>query len=224
MLGFGALGQYALGEAPEDDVFLALVADSGAFTWSGQSAGLSAVRSLSAGAASFTVTGQDAGLRVARAPLSAGSASFTWNGQSASVLYGYGAGSASFTWNGQSASVLYGYVLHASPHPSATGGSHFLFAPLGGIGLGAAEDDSETATTFVWQTQNVQKSQTRIMIASAGAFTWSTNTIVLTRVARILRLRPGATVRASMTSGSAQRASIRAGGGERMKIRAGQEC
>lgn len=204
MLGFGALGQYALGEAPEDDVFLALVADSGAFTWSGQSAGLSAVRSLSAGAASFTVTGQDAGLRVARAPLSAGSASFTWNGQSASVLYGY--------------------VLHASPHPSATGGSHFLFAPLGGIGLGAAEDDSETATTFVWQTQNVQKSQTRIMIASAGAFTWSTNTIVLTRVARILRLRPGATVRASMTSGSAQRASIRAGGGERMKIRAGQEC
>lgn len=55
MLGFHALGQQALGATATDD--LVVIADAGAFTLTGQAAGLLFHRRLSAGAGSFAVSG-----------------------------------------------------------------------------------------------------------------------------------------------------------------------
>lgn len=84
MLGFQALGRRALGQISTD---VAVSAEAGAFTLTGQAAGLSAA--IIGGTGAFTLTGQDAAFTIsANYPLTADAGTFTLSGQDATLVYG----------------------------------------------------------------------------------------------------------------------------------------
>lgn len=201
---FGALGELAFGEFPSDAFDFTFSVDTGTFTWTGQSATLGATRSLPAGTGSVAWSGQSAGLIVARADL--------------------GADAASFSWSGQDASLRTAYVLNATPYIDVGGGTQIGFAAFGELAFGETQSDSESGTTFSWQAFDVGKDHVHILNAGTGAFVWSQGATEVTRVARVLRLRPGYTARVSASSGSTPRALARSGGGGRYRMAGGREC
>ena len=89
-----------------------LAADVGAFTLSGQDAGLLAGRTVAGDAGSFALSGQDAGLYVGR-KVTGDAGAFAFTGQDADLVYTQpgvytlAADAGSFALNGQDASLLY---------------------------------------------------------------------------------------------------------------------
>lgn len=92
--------------------FQGVSADAGAFTLSGQTAGLQVGYYLSGGAGTFTETGQAATFVRGYVAIGA-AAAFTTTGQSAGTLRGAQASgdAAAFTTTGQAAGLLRGYVV-----------------------------------------------------------------------------------------------------------------
>lgn len=126
MLGFGAIGQYALGEIAADDVGLVVVAEAGNFAWTGVDVAIRAARSLSAGPGAVAYTGHDASLVAARIPLSPEAGAFTWTGHEASVLHGsrIDAGPAAFNFNGVGVAGGRAYII------ACAAGSYTWSAPV----------------------------------------------------------------------------------------------
>lgn len=140
MLGFAALGLFALGEIPPSTA-TKIVGEPG----------------------SFAITWQTV---VARPSMSAASGAFTLSGQPATLRTSMPAAAGSFALAGQSANLTAALVLTAES--SSTGrGSYFGFAALGDVALGEISRVA-TAATFAlsWQDDSSRVS----MPAPAGSF------------------------------------------------------
>lgn len=148
MLGFGALGQSALGQYPDDATAYALAVDVGAFTFSGVAAGLTAARYLAADAGTFTLTGNDANVVVTirRATFETGA----------------------FTLTGNVAGLAATRTLTASNLPDGES-TQFGFAALGDVALGQSASDA--VLTFGVSGQDARLARARAIVAEVGTFT-----------------------------------------------------
>lgn len=145
MLGFQALGRYALGETSV--VVPIVLAETGAFSLTGNPVHFHLTRKAGTGA--FTLTGQPTLRQITFRPAA-----------------------GSFVLTGVSAGLRRGYRLVASPTVQ-TYGSHFLFAPLGRFALGGAVTGADQATTFIFTGNNANMNRAAHLDAGTGVFTWT---------------------------------------------------
>ena len=131
-----------------------LAGDSGAFTLTGQDAGLAHNRVLAADSGSFALAGQDAALAFNRAMVAA-SGSFSLAGQDATLTYTPVSGatytltadSGAFTLAGQDAALIYGRVLVADSGAFALAGQDatLTYTPAALPTVGRPANDTSNA-------------------------------------------------------------------------------
>lgn len=198
MLGFEALGRYALGQFTSTAAF-SVTASAGSFTLTGVAAGVTAQRYLSAGAGSFTLAGPttrfplvmpaDVGAftltGIAATPTAvrrivSAVGSFALSGQEITPKVTMPAGVGAYSLTGISSVLVQGYVLNAEPYV-ATERLHVGFAALGAISIG----QMQVSTGFTFQI-GAQDIAFRVnMPADVGAFV-----ITLPSTVAFARTRP----------------------------------
>lgn len=185
---FQALGRRALGQLTNEP---GIAADAGAFTFTGQVAGLSA--SILGVTGAFTLTGQDAAfLYVSGSNLTGEVGSFVLTGQDSSFGVGMPAGEGSFSLTGQDSrrtlslagtvgafaltgiatTLRRGHLLYAYNTVAAPTG-HVLFAPLGALSLGGSQASLVAGETFAFTGQDIAFGVDASFSAGAGAFVFT---------------------------------------------------
>lgn len=145
MLGFAALGRFAIGQT--STVIPTVLGEVGA----------------------FTLTGFDA---LSQQTRKADVGTFTLTGQAASRLITARAAVGAFTFSGNAAGLERGYVLVASP-TVITPIDQPLFQALGRFALGQSGSVEQQATTFLFGGNDVLFERVASFGANPGAFVWT---------------------------------------------------
>lgn len=173
MLGFGALGQFAIGEYNRETVAYALQCSAGSFTLTGQSTTGVHDYAVVTSPGSFTLTGIDVTLAYGRV-LTASAGSYALTGQSATLQYGrvVNAGAGSYTLTGIDATLAVGYVLQAGHFIEITRTKQFGVAALGEIGLGqsSSEQSTDQVTFRLDGPQTTVLAYGRVLTAGTGSY------------------------------------------------------